>query len=79
MPRLQKQAGRTGGPQVTAKLGTTTCTWGTHTHSSGPQTQLAFAGWSENKSPEMSTEPAKTVLIMAGATTFSEWFAQSLP
>ena len=64
MPRLQKQFERIGGPQVTAKLGTTTCTccW-SQTHSSGPQTQAAFTGWTTSKSPATRTEPAKTVLI----------------
>jgi hypothetical protein len=47
------------GAQVTANEGTTsvTCSW-TQTHSSGPQTQVAFAGWTANKSPTARTEPA---------------------
>jgi hypothetical protein len=55
MPRLQKQLGAMGGAHVAAKAGTTTWWW-TQTRCSGPQSQLAFAGWL--KTSKKTTEPA---------------------
>jgi len=63
-PRRQKQFGRMGAAHPVAKAGTatTTCCW-TQTHSSGPHTHVAFAGWPAKRIPVAKTELAKIVLI----------------